>query len=518
MIEDRQPRAGLNHARNSEGVLEGNRRWLAALIALLYVTLAVATALTKRPFFDEAFFAAPGLDLVTRGSMGNPMVEPLGFSSSPGMPALRVNTSAYFAPPLSFLAQAAWYKLAGFGVLRMRMLSTLWGLAALAAWFVIAQRITGSQIAGLGAAFLIGCDHFFLDSGTSGRPDMMSAALGAMGIAAYLALRESSLGRAVLVSQLFLAAAFFTHPIGGIAIFAITLFAVAFDWKRLQWRHCLIAAAPYLVLGALWAWYISLDVGAFRAQMAGNTGGRAAGLAAPLQSLAREVTWRFLDRSYYPSYAAGFRKITVLIPAIFAVSVVWLLLVRPAAKAAGGRLLAALALCYFFVFGIFDTSKANFYLVHSTPLLACCAAVWAHAEWRKGTARHWVSLGAVCLLVFLQMAWNVYGITRDSYHKVYEPTVRYLAAHATPQDLIFATGEFGFGLGFYRNVRDDSTLGYFTGKRAAYVVFEESGYGQSFKGFADRNPGLERYVRNTLAADYEKVYANEEYEIFRRYR
>jgi dolichyl-phosphate-mannose-protein mannosyltransferase len=507
-----------DQAHSSDGVLAGNRRWFAASIALLFAALAVATALTKRPFFDEAFFAAPGLDLVTRGSMGNPIVEPLGFSSSPGIPALRVNTSAYFAPPLSFLTQAAWYKIVGFGVLRMRLLSTLWGLAALAAWFVIALRITGSETAALGAAFLIGCDHFFLDSGTSGRPDMMSAALGAMAIAAYLALRESGLGRAVLVSQLFLAAAFFTHPIGGIAIFAITLFAIAYDRKRLQLRHCLIAALPYLALGGIWAWYISLDVPAFRAQMAGNTGGRAAGLAAPLESLAREVAWRFLDRSYYPSYAAGFRKITVLIPVIFAVSVVWLLLDRPAAKTSAGRLLAALALCYFFVFGIFDTSKANFYLVHTTPLLACCAAVWAHAQWRRGSARHWLSLGAVGLLVFLQLAWNIHGITRDSYHKVYEPAVRYLSAHAAPQDLIFATGEFGFGLGFYRNVRDDSTLGYFTGKRASYIVFEESGYGQSFKGFADRNPGLERYVRNSLAADYEKVYANEEYEIFHRYR
>ena len=63
----------------------------------------------------------------------------------------------------------------------------------------------------------------------------------------------------------------------------------------------------------------------------------------------------------------------------------------------------------------------------------------------------------------------MYGIRRDTYHQAYIPAVHYLTAHATSEDLIFATGEFGFGLGFYGNVIDDSTLGYSTGKRAAYV-------------------------------------------------
>ena len=43
-------------------------------------------------------------------------------------------------------------------------------------------------------ALLIATDRAFVDAATSGRPDMMSAAQGAAALAAYLALRERSLG------------------------------------------------------------------------------------------------------------------------------------------------------------------------------------------------------------------------------------------------------------------------------------------------------------------------------------
>src|ERR1700732_1362500 len=85
------------------------------LVALLFVALAAATAFTKRPWFDEAHFAGPALDLITRGSMGQTVIEPTGFSSSPGIPQLRVNARVYYSVPLSHLAQACWYRRVGFG-------------------------------------------------------------------------------------------------------------------------------------------------------------------------------------------------------------------------------------------------------------------------------------------------------------------------------------------------------------------------------------------------------------------
>jgi len=91
-----------------------------------------------------------------------------------------------------------------------------------------------------------------------------------------------------------------------------------------------------------------------------------------------------------------------------------------------------------------------------------------------------------------------------------------LRQHAGPNDLIFAASEFAFGLGFYDHLSDDSTLGYFTGRRAEYIVMEEPGYGEAFRGFAAINPALARYVHKTLQDDYHKVYTNPVYEIYAR--
>ena len=487
-----------------------------ALAALLFAALALATAVTKKPWFDEVHFTGPAVDLITRASMGQPVVEPLGFAGSPGIPQLRVNTRAYYAMPLSHLAPAAWYKLAGFGLFRMRALATLWGLVALSSWCYIVDNLTGSRLMAILSGLLIATDRFFVDAGADGRPDMMSAALGALALAAYLALRERSLGRAMLVSQALLAAAVFTHPIGGIAEFAILAVAIRFDWRRLTWRHAVLAAIPFAVGGALWGLYIGADPEAFRAQIAGNSIGRFRYLTAPLSGLVDEIRVRFLDRAYAPPHATGFRRLTILIPVIYAATVFAVLFSRAASPRPGARLLAMVAVVYFVVFGFLEGAKPAFYLVYFTPLLACCMACCTGAEWQRGGWRRCAAAGVATLLVLLQVSWIAYGIRRDSYRNAYLPAVAYLNQHAGPKDLIFAASEFAFGLGFYGNFRDDSTLGYFTGKRAAYIVVEEPGYGEAFRGFAAINPALDRYVQETLKEDYQPVYANSVYRIYAR--
>jgi hypothetical protein len=150
------------------------------------------------------------------------------------------------------------------------------------------------------------------------------------------------------------------------------------------------------------------------------------------------------------------------------------------------------------------------------PLLACCTACLVIANWERRGWRRYAAAGSAALLVVLQLSWIGYGIRRDSYRNVYLPAVAYLRQHAGPNDLIFAVSEFAFGLGFYDHLSDETTLGYFTGKRAAYIVVEEPGYGEAFRGFAGINPALARYVHKTLQDDYRKVYTNPVYEIYAR--
>jgi hypothetical protein len=263
------------------------------------------------------------------------------------------------------------------------------------------------------------------------------------------------------------------------------------------------------VAGAAWGLFVLQDPEAWRAQIKGNSVGRFSQLTNPLASLWREIRVRFLNRAYMPPYATGVRRLTVLIPVIYAAAVA-------AVTASRARLLGLLAVVYFLVFAIFEGTKSPFYLVHFTPLVACCTAVWAVSEWTRGGMRKMLAGGAVGVLLALQLAWAAYGIRRDLYHTAYLPAAEYLKQHAAPGDLLYAVSEFGFTLGFYGNLRDDATLGYFTGKRAAYIVVDAAGYEQAFKGFAAKNPQLDQYVRKTLAEEYRKVYSGPVYEIYQR--
>jgi len=485
---------------------------LAAGIVLVYLAVSCALALTKRPWFDEAAFANPALDLVTRGSMGMTISEPRGYGTVPGKEMVHVQSQVYYSMALSHLGQAAWYKLAGFGVLRMRFYHILWGLAALAAWAFIVRVLMESWTPAFLAAFLIATDRGFADAAASGRPDMMSASLATLAIAAYLALRERHLGAAILVSQTLIAAALFTHPIGALADSAILVLALRFDSRRLRWQYLFLAAAPFLLGFGLWGLYISRDPEAFRAQFGTNAAGRAGGLTSPLQGIVREVRVRFMDRMYMPPYATGVRRVTILIPVIYALAALALLFRRN-----GARLFGVLAMVYFFVFGILETAKAPFYLVHMTPLAACCLGIWAWLEWNEGGARRWVPAGAVALLVVLQTAWIAFACWQNPYRRAYLPAMAYLDQHASRSSLIMGNSALGFHFGFYnKNVTDDSTLGYYTGKRPEFIVVDDNGYAEAFKGYAAKDQGLDRYIRKTLTQDFQPVYTGRVYTIYRR--
>jgi len=195
----------------------GSGRWAGPAawgIVCVYLLTAGATAATRRPWFDEAAFANPALDLITRGSMGMTISEPTGFGSTPGVTQVHVQDHVYYSMPLANIGQAVWYKLVGFGIFRMRLYHILWGLLALVSWAFIVLTLTGSWVPALLSALVIATDKAFIEAAANGRPDMMSAALGSLAIAAYLALHERDLSAAILVSQALLAVALFTHPIG----------------------------------------------------------------------------------------------------------------------------------------------------------------------------------------------------------------------------------------------------------------------------------------------------------------
>jgi hypothetical protein len=212
-----------------------------------------------------------------------------------------------------------------------------------------------------------------------------------------------------------------------------------------------------------------------------------------------------------PPYATGSRRATIVIPIIYYFAAIALLF-----RKGGPRLLGATALVSFFVFGILESTKPAFYLVHITPLLACCLAVWTWLEWSAGSARRWIATGVAALLVTLQTAWIAYACWQNPYHKQYLPAMAFLDQHAGPNALIIGNSELGFHFGFYNNVIDDSTLGYYSGKRPDFIVVDDNGYAGAFEGYPLTDPGLDRFIHKTLNEDFQRVYANAVYTIYRR--
>ena len=72
-----------------------------------------------------------------------------------------------------------------------------------------------------------------------------------------------------------------------------------------------------------------------------------------------------------------------------------------------------------------------------------------------------------------------------------------------------------FGLGFGPNLVDDLRLGYFSGKRADYIV-TNSIYRDFFERTARTDPGLHTYLAKLLETRYRLVFRNSAHSIYER--
>src|SRR4051794_16693356 len=91
--------------------------FLLSMLAL-YVLLSYGTASTRIPEQDEGFFASPAFTYVTRGFFGTTAVEPQGGVSGKELTGIQQMT--YWCMPLDLFAEAAWFRIFGFGILQLR--------------------------------------------------------------------------------------------------------------------------------------------------------------------------------------------------------------------------------------------------------------------------------------------------------------------------------------------------------------------------------------------------------------
>src|ERR1019366_9170875 len=104
---------------------------------LLFIVLAVLSAHVNLPGTDEAWFASPALNLITKGYFGTSVLDPTAAFRTNNLTG--INQHTYWIVPLYPLVQAAWYLVVGFGLMQLRYLSAVWGLVAMWAWYPLVQ-------------------------------------------------------------------------------------------------------------------------------------------------------------------------------------------------------------------------------------------------------------------------------------------------------------------------------------------------------------------------------------------
>ena len=469
---------------------------------ILYLLLTTGSVFTRLPWVDEALFASPAYNLVSHGYMGTTVMETIGTRWQ------GIDRYTYWMVPLHFLAQAGWYELFGFSLFSMRALSEVWGLVALAALYAIALLLSGNRDVAALAAALIALDSSFIAAGSSGRMDMMNAALGMSGLAAYLYLRESHLHAAVLAGHGLVCASGLTHPNGILYFASLVLLMFYFDRRRLSFRDLTLATAPY-ALGALaWGLYIWQDPRLFLALFTANmqNGTRLSYLKAPWVGVWSEIAHRYLGYFGLAPESKGLSRLKLVIPVVHGVGLAGLLSSKSLRSRAGYGALLLVAAVHFIILAVYDGQKLPYYLIHTVPLLDMFLAIWIVSSWGKHST--WRPILAVLLAAFLgaQLLTSVQRIRQNPYRMSYLPAVTFLRKNAGNNTLIMGTAALDFAMGFNRNVLDDPRLGYHSGKTPDFIVVGDVDFSEYFRGFESEEPAVYRYVKARLWNEYRPVY------------
>jgi hypothetical protein len=426
-----------------------------------------------------------------------------------------IDRHTYWVMPLNLLFNAAGFRVFGFSIFSMRLLSVVWGLLALGAWAAILWKLTGQPWLTLGSLGLIVVDYHFLMQAADGRMDVMTVALGWSGVAAYLLLRERSFPRAVLVSQSLTAMACFTHPNGALLALILVITTLSFDLQRVRIATVALAAVPYLAGAAAWAMYIARSPADWVAQMLGNASGRGPGIATPLAALQLEISHRYMDNYGMAVWSSPSGRLNAIPLFIFLAGLAACLLVRQIRQHPGYRLLIAWTVIALVFLTWFEGLKTVFYLIYVTPLCSILLAVAATWLWRM-RPRWRVGLAAVLLVfVALQVTRTPVAVWRNRRSATFDPAVQYLRARFHRNTFIMGNASLIFALGPDWNILDDYRLGYNSGKRADVVVIDPH-LADGIEMLRTLNPPIHAHVAHLLEAEYQEVYNQGGYRILTR--
>jgi 4-amino-4-deoxy-L-arabinose transferase-like glycosyltransferase len=489
-------------------------RLIAISAILIFLILSVGSSLTHRPQIDEGMFASPAYNLATHGHFGTTVLEKERSTLT------RIEERTYWVMPLFLLTTSASFKVLGFSLFNMRLVSVLWGLVLIAAIYFIALKISGSDIAAVFALVLGACDYMVLETASSARMDMMSAALGFAAIATYLVLRERNLMLAVLLSQCLIVIDGLTHPNAIMAFVGLIFLTLFYDRRRLNLRIVAAAALPYLVGGAAFGLWVLQDPTAFKDQFIDNAlmGGRMSGMSSPLANLTREFTERYphaFGLGVSSSGHSGPIYLKSLIMVGYIAGLLGFVLIKDIRNNRNYRALMIVTVIYFVMLSLIDGQKQTTYLIHIVPLFVVFMAATLGYFWEKRLLPRFVLAAAALAAVIVPVGGMALKIRQNTRGNFYDPMIAHLKLNSNQNDVVMGGAELAFGLGFDSNLIADGRFAYYTGKRPRYIVYD-SAVENSLQSSRTTFPEFYEYLPRLLSEEYEIAYENAAFKVYER--
>lgn len=500
-----------------------NQTWIklaGVCVIVTYLALTIVRVYTEPPGVDEGYFANAAFNLLKTGRMATTVLESAGTSFT------RMDQRTYWVMPLQPFTLAAWFKVFSFGVIPLRLYSVFWGLVALASWFVIVRALWGGKALATLVVGLLSIDYIFIVCASSGRMDMMSAALGFAGIATYLMLRESRFVLAVLLSQTLIVASGLTHPMGILSFFGLLFISLYLDWRRIRLKHIGVALLPYVVGSLAWGAYISQDFQAFKDQLSANAmmgsdanvGDRFVGLRSPLTGLKLEITQRYVG-----NFASALRRgerlgpahFKLLILGLYVLGVVGTLLIRSIRRSSNYRMILVTTLIYFLGLTFIDSQKAYYYLIHIVPFYLTMVSLVVAYCWANFQKLRKFIVFALGFLAIFEISGILYRAKANINGTDFQPAANFLKTKTDQTKQIAASSAVALGLGYPPHIVHDPLLGYRTGRRFDYIVVD-SEFESSISTSQGRDPQLYEYLMRLFQEDYVRVFENGSYTVYER--